>query len=106
MVSPHRRASRRPAEFFTFTWRDYQLRLVHTPDVVNLGWSHLALTVLTPVGAPLPLSLTAGHVLELDEEELLAAGGPVAFLTDKLERAAGSFNYERAMFRWRQGSLL
>jgi hypothetical protein len=106
MQHPLRRASKRPPEVATFAWRDYTLRIVHTPDVVNVGWSHLQVVVLEPTGAPLPLGFADTLALELDEDEICAAGGTVALLTTKLDAAARFTAYAQAVFRWRQGKLL
>jgi hypothetical protein len=104
-VPAHRRASKRLAMTYAFRWREYTLRVVHTPDVVNCGWSHLEVETIDPVGAPLPLGLASRFVHEIEEEDLQAAGGPVSFLTAWLEREAIGKGYAEAMFRWRQGRL-
>jgi hypothetical protein len=98
-VPLHRRASKRTTSTFAFAWRDYALRAVHTPDVAIIGWSHLEITVVSPQGAPLPMGFSTRHVVEVEEEEILAAGGPVAFLIVNLERAAGNAAYAQAMFK-------
>jgi hypothetical protein len=106
VVPPFKRASRRPVETCTFTWRDLKLRVDHTPDVINAGWSHLELICLEPADAPLPLGYAQLFVHEMDEDRLRAAGGAAAFFIDWLDRAGSTPAYERALFRWRQKDLL
>ena len=106
MVPLSKRASRRPVVTATFRWRDLTLRVDHTPDVINAGWSHLELVAIEPADAPLPLGYAQLFVHELEEDTLVAAGGPVAFFTAWLDRVGKSYAYERALFRWRQKELL
>jgi hypothetical protein len=106
MVPLCKRASRRPVVTDTFRWRDLTLRVDHVPDVINVGWSHLELVVLEPADAPLPLGYAQLFVHEMEEDALVAAGGPVTFLTAWLDRVGTSPAYERALFRWRQKELL
>jgi hypothetical protein len=82
------------------------LCVAHTPDVINLGWSHLELSAIDPVDAPLPLGYAQLFVHEMDESDLRSAGGPVAFFTAWLDRAGRTAGYEHALFRWRQKELL
>jgi hypothetical protein len=60
-------------------WRDWTCRVKHTPNYINTGWSHLEIRVVTPKGAPLPITGT-GYLSQLLDAELVEkAGGPVAF---------------------------
>lgn len=106
MVPRHKRASARPVETTAFRWRDLTLRVEHTPDVINAGWSHLELACVDPADAPLPLGYSHIFVHELDEDDLRAAGGPAAFFAAWLDRVGKTPAYERALFRWRQKELL
>lgn len=104
-VPDYKRASKRLASTYAFTWRKLSLCVVHTPDVVNVGWSHLELTVVEPADAPLPLGFAQVFIHEMEEESLFNSGGPVAFFTAWLDRDGSSASYARALFRWQQGSL-
>lgn len=104
-VPAYKRASKRLASTYAFRWRELSLCLVHTPDVVNLGWSHLELTIVDPADAPLPLGFSQLFVHEMEEASLIGSGGPVAFFTAWLDHDGSSSAYARALFRWQQGSL-
>ena len=69
------------------------------------GWTQLAIVVVAPKGAPLPITETGYLAHYLDENELVAAGGPVAYFTEWLKREATSKRYAKADARWRQLSL-
>ena len=106
MVPLNKRASARLVVTDTFRWRDLTLRVETVHDVINAGWSHLELVAVDPADAPLPLGYAQLFVHEMDEAALVAAGGPVTFLTAWLDRVGTSPTYERALFRWRQKELL
>lgn len=95
----------RPREAYTLTWRGVACRVEHHPDHINAGWSRLNIRVLSPAGAPLPFTESGWLRHELDEDDLKAAGGPVAFFTAWLERDAGSTHYAAALARWKQFDL-
>ncbi len=96
----------RPPESFAFTWRDLSCRVEHVRDWKIDGWSRLIVRVVSPRDAPLPFPEGGGYaVQELDEDDLRAAGGPVAFLLSLMEREASSFRYAQALYRWKQGDL-
>ncbi|HRD76441.1 MAG TPA: hypothetical protein PK264_10955 [Hyphomicrobiaceae bacterium] len=83
-------------------WRHASCRVRHTRDYISKGWSHIELTVISPRGAPLPITSTGYLSHFLDEADLAAAGGP--FLA-WLDREAASKAWHRAEFAWRQGDL-
>lgn len=95
----------RPREFHGFTWREVTCRVEHIPDWKIEGWSKLIIRVVSPRGAPLPFAEGGYFVHEIDEDELKAAGGAVAFFLAWLERDAGSIRYAEALYRWKQGDL-
>jgi hypothetical protein len=95
----------RPREFHSFTWRDVACHVEHIPDWKIEGWSKLIIRVQFPRGAPLPFSERGFHLCELDEDELKAAGGVVAFLLTWLDRDAINPRYAEALYRWKQGDL-
>jgi hypothetical protein len=95
----------RPRERHAFRWRDVYCSVEHIPDWKIDGWSRLIIRVVKPRGAPLPVSERGYRVLELDEAELRAAGGSVAFLLAWFEREAIHPRYAEALYRWKQGDL-
>lgn len=95
----------RPREHRSFRWRDVECSVEHIPDWKIDGWSKLIIRVVHPRGAPLPFSERGYHVRELDEDELKAAGGVVAFLLSWLERDATAPRYLEAIYRWKQRDL-
>lgn len=99
---PKRAAAKTTA---TFVWRHLKLRVTHTPDYINPGWSHIELHVLAPKGAPCPVTMTGYLSHFLDAGELAAANGPVVFFTAWLDREAKSKEWAKVEFRWRQGDL-
>ncbi|MEZ5857134.1 MAG: hypothetical protein R3D67_21225 [Hyphomicrobiaceae bacterium] len=88
-----------------FQWRDIKLRVRHTPDYINKGWSMLEVFVVAPKGAPLPVTATGYRSHFLDEAELKAAGGPITFMRAWLDKMAKSKAWQKAEFTWRQGDL-
>lgn len=90
----------------TFSWRGVACQLAHTQNHINAGWSQLVLSS-TALGGP-PLSLGDGKRWshELDEDELVAAGGAAAFVLQKLEDAARYESYRRRLASWQQLRLL
>lgn len=88
-----------------FTWRHVTLSVKHTRNYLGPGRSHLELHVIVPVDCPVPLTDTGYRSHFIDTAELVAAGGPVAFMTAWLDREATSKAYREAEARWRQGDL-
>ena len=86
-------------------WRHAACRVRHTRDYISTGWSHIELVLVSPKGAPLPITSTGYLSHFLDEAELAAAGGPAAFFLAWLDREARSKTWHRAEFAWRQGDL-
>jgi hypothetical protein len=85
----------------TFTWRGIRCRVSHERDYLSRGWSHLELRVISPAGAPLPITTTGYLSHFLDEDELTAAGGPVALFRVWLDREACT----KALADWQQLKL-
>src|ERR1700733_13864131 len=104
-VPAYKRVSSRPVVSHAFRWRDLSLSVAVTRDVINLGWTHLELPVIEPLDAPLPLGYSSLYVVELDEDELAARGGPVTLLLAMLDDAGSTRAYAAALFRHRQGLL-
>jgi hypothetical protein len=86
-------------------WRDMTCRVKHTQNYLSPGWTHIEITVITPKGAPLPISGTGYRSHFLDEELLAAAGGPVAFFQRWIEQEATTKAWAKAEFKWRQLEL-
>ena len=86
-------------------WRDVVCHVRHTPNYISNGWSHIEITVLKPTGAPLPITTTGYRSHFLDVEVLIAAGGPVAFFRDWIEREAYTKQWAKTEFKWRQLEL-
>lgn len=65
----------------------------------------LQLELIAARDTPCPLTSTGYLAHFLDESELAAGGGAVAFMTAWMDRAAATKAYQRAEFLWRQGDL-
>jgi len=88
-----------------FTWRGIEMSATHTPDYISAGWSHIELRVVKPKGRPVPITDTGYLSHFLDEADLKAAGGAVAFFRAWLDREADSKAYRKALARWQQLDL-
>ena len=86
-------------------WRDITCRVKHTPNYISKGWSHLEIMVVTPKGAPLPITGTGYRSHFLDAELIAKAGGPVAFFQRWLDSEATTKAWAKMEFKWRQGDL-
>ena len=86
-------------------WRDATCRVRHTPNYISKGWSHIEIIVLTPKGAPIPITATGYRSHFLDQELLVEAGGPVTFFLDWIERESRTRQWAKAEFKWRQLEL-
>jgi len=88
-----------------FTWRHLRCKVVETRHYLSHGWTMLQLEVVAARDTPCPITATGYLAHFIDEDELAAAGGAVAFLSAWLDRAAATKAYQTAEFRWRQGDL-
>ena len=86
-------------------WLDITCRVKHTPNYISKGWSHLEIMVVSPKGAPLPITGTGYRSHFLDAELNAKAGGPVAFFQRWLDSEATTKAWARSEFKWRQGDL-
>lgn len=89
----------------SFSWRHLTLRVKHTPNYINAGWSHLELTVVAPKGAPCPITATGYLSHFLDADDLARAGGAVAFFAVWLDRKAATKLWAKTEAKWRQLDL-
>lgn len=88
-----------------FTWRHLRCKLQVTPHYLRHGWTMLQLDVVAARDTPCPITATGYLAHFLDQDELAANGGAVAFLTAWMDRAAATKVYQDSEFRWRQGDL-
>jgi len=86
-------------------WRHVTARVRHTRNYINTGWSHIEIIVLTPKGAPVPITSTGYLSHFLDEQELARAGGPVRFFIAWLDREALTKAWAKKEAQWRQLEL-
>lgn len=95
----------RPPERITFTWRDITCRVEHIRDFKIDGWSKLIVRVVSPRGAPLPVTESGYLEHQLDEDVVIAAGGLVPYLTTWMDRTAIYPRYAQALAKWKQADL-
>ena len=88
-----------------FTWLGIEMSATHSPNYISPGWSHIELRVVKPKGMPVPITDTGYLSHFLDEADLKAAGGAVAFFRAWLDREADSKAYRKALARWQQLDL-
>ena len=100
------RHTKRDAERSLLVWRHIKCRLTETRDVLQPGWTQLEIDVVSPKGAPLPITDTGYLAHYIDADELAATGGIAEFFTAWLDREAATKRYVNAEFRWRQLLLL
>jgi hypothetical protein len=92
-------------ETFPLTWRGVSCRVSHQRDFIEKGWSHIELRVTSRKAPPLPITNTGYLSHFLAEDDLNAAGGPVAFFTAWLDREAGNKRYLAQLAKWQQLDL-
>lgn len=97
--------NRTPKVSARLTWHGVLCRVSHQANFINKGWSQIEIEVIDPRGAPIPITDTGYRAHHLDEEELRAAGGFVAYFTSWLEREANTEGYARAKAKWNQLDL-
>lgn len=88
-----------------FTWCGIEMSATHSPNYISAGWSHIELRVLKPKRRPVPITETGYLSHFLDEADLKAAGGAVAFFRLWLDREVNSKAYHKALARWQQLDL-
>lgn len=97
-----RRAQRRT---FKLIWRDVTLRIRHQRNYLTKGTDHVEIIVVAPEGAILPVTETGYRSHFIGTADLKAAGGPLRFVTDWLDREAKSRRWIEADLKSRQGDL-
>ncbi len=110
---PKPAAAKRPAKtprqprvtMHPLVWRYAVCRIRHSRNHLEPGGSLLELTLVTPEGAPLPITRTGYCCHFMTEKDLIAAGGPAAFFTAWLDRESATKAWARTEFLWRQGDL-
>ncbi len=88
-----------------FTWRHIRFKLTETPNPSFNGWIVLRLDAIASRDTPVPVTPTGFLMHTMETETLADAGGAVAFITDWLDRQAGTKAYQEREFLWRQGDL-
>lgn len=89
----------------TFTWRNVTAHVAVTRNYRIEGWTVLDIRVTSPPHGPLPFAVDGHRHHGLEQAELDAAGGVLAFLAAWADREAGSPAYAIALAKWRQGDL-
>lgn len=89
----------------TFTWRDVTAHVAVTRNYRIEGWTVLDIRVINPPNGPLPFAVDGYRRQGIEQAEIDAAGGVLAFLTAWAEREAGSSAYAIALAKWKQGDL-
>lgn len=88
----------------TFTWRHVTCQVKISPNYLG-DTTMLELRVISPKGCPTPLTDTGYRCEFADPQDIAAAGGPVAYLSAKMDAEVASKKYKEADYRWRQGDL-
>ena len=88
-----------------FTWRHVRCKVVERPRYFGDCDTLLELTVIAARDTPVPITSSGYLVHFMATAALEKAGGPVAFLTDWMDREARTKAYQEAEQRWRQGDL-
>lgn len=87
-------------------WTDVRCRVrVEANYRGNVGWSRIDIQVMSPVGHPLPIAESGYHSHQLDENDLAAAGGAVAFYRAWLDRDSRHHRYTKALDVYHQRDL-
>jgi len=101
-------------ETFTYhmDWRCYRIAVLYTPDYFpalddnQLPSAHIAVTVIDPPDAPLPISQTGYRSHWTHPAVVSAEGGPVAYVRAWLDHAAQSDAWKAIEAQGLQLSLL
>ena len=99
-AQPARRT--RPTKRHRMSWREWTLEVRHTPDYLSAGTDHLEIIVKAPKDAPIPITTTGYRSHFLPPGLIVAAGGPVAFVTRWLDSEATSKAWAKTETKWRQ----
>jgi hypothetical protein len=89
-------------------WRGVKLTVTYDPAYfpsASYHSAHLEIRVLSPEGAPLPISDTGYRSHFLPKGYVADAGGPADYVRSWLDRESSSPAYRRALDRWRQLDL-
>ena len=89
-----------------FTWRHVRCKIIERPRYLSDTQTLLELHVIAARDTPVPIATTGFHAHFIETAELKAAGGPVPFFTDWMNREAKTRTYQRAEFLWRQGDMI
>lgn len=89
-------------------WRGVRLAVTYDPAYfpsVSFYSAHLEILVLSPEGAPLPITDTGYRSHFIPKAYVEESGGPAAYVTAWLDREASSPAYRRMLARWQQLDL-
>ncbi len=87
-------------------WQDFVVEVIHTSNFcAQIGLDHLSITCLSPERAALPFTETGYRSCYLRGELIIRAGGAVAYVTDWLDEASQSPEWQAQIEKSRQGSL-
>ena len=86
-----------------FTWRHVRCKITERPRYLgNNADTLLELRIIAARDTPMPITSTGFLAHFMAADDLQAAGGPVRFFADWMDREARSKSYQRAEFLWRQ----
>ena len=87
-------------------WGDYTIEVIHTSDwCAQIGLDHLSITCLSPERAALPFTETGYKSHFLHGDNVIRAGGAVAYVTAWLDQASETPEWQAHVKKSRQGSL-
>lgn len=91
-------------------WEGVTLSIAYEPSWLatseDHGTARLAIRVVAPESAPLPITQTGYRSHFLARRIVEEAGGPVAYVRGWLDESARDPAWRKALDRWRQLSLL
>lgn len=73
--SPSAKRSKRRSTSHRLDWRGITCRVRHTRDYLSPGTDHIEIEVVSPEGAPLPVTTTGYRSHFIAADDLAAAGG-------------------------------
>lgn len=88
-----------------FRWRHVTCKIVEKPQYLGDVDTLLELHVIAARDTPVPITSTGFLAHFMTASALRAAGGPIAFFMDWMDRDARTKAYKDAEFLWRQGDL-
>lgn len=87
----------------TLFWRGITCRVTTTRNWRIKGWT--VITLRAPEGVPFPLGVRGYCRHGLEQDDLDARGGAVAYFREWADREAATPAYADAVAKWKQGDL-